>query len=158
MQNVVMQGSVWSSLKCTTNMDKLNKMALLDETLCYKYKGDSAISVGILGMVDDTLGVSNCGSDAIKKNAVINSFVETQRQELSIEKSVVVHIGSDKKCTAPCPKLKVHSEPMEASDCTKYLGHFVSSKGGIYDTVEDRRKKGWGKITQIMGGGGHGVQ
>ena len=151
VNNVVMQGSVWSSLKCTTNMDKLNKIALSDESLQYNYKGDSDIPVGMLGMVDDTLGVSNCGSDAIKKNAVINSFVETQRQELSLEKSVVVHIGSDRKCTAPCPKLQVHSEPMATSECTKYLGHFVSSKGGIYDTVEDRRKKGWGKIAQIMG-------
>ena len=48
-----------SSLKCTTNMDKLNKIALSDETLHYRYKGDRNIPVGILGMVDDTLGVSN---------------------------------------------------------------------------------------------------
>ena len=70
-----MQGSVWGSLKCTTNMDKLTKITLSDTQLQYKYKGDSNIPIGVLGMVDDTLGVSECGNDSIKKNAAINSFV-----------------------------------------------------------------------------------
>jgi hypothetical protein len=149
VKDVVMQGSVWGSLKCTTNMDKLNKITMSDTQLQYKYKGDSNIPIGVLGMVDDTLGVSECGNDSIKKNAAINSFVETQRQELSQEKSVVVHIGR-KKCTLPCPTLKVHNDPMDKSDCTKYLGNYISHKGGVSDTVEDRRKKGWGKVSQIM--------
>ena len=33
VKDVIMQGSVWSSLKCTTSMDRLNKTALLDKTL-----------------------------------------------------------------------------------------------------------------------------
>ena len=55
-----------------------------------------------------------------------------------------------KKCTVPCPTLKVHNEPMEESESAKYLGNFITKKGGVQDTIEDRRKKGWGKITQIM--------
>ena len=150
VRDIVMQGSVWGSLKCSTSMDRLNKMALSDVTLQYKYKGDPSIPIGVLGFVDDTLGVSECGNNAIRKNSVINSFIESQRQELSQEKSFVVHIAR-KKCTVPCPVLKVHSDPMEKSNSTKYLGNFISSKGGINDTIEDRRKKGWGKISQIMG-------
>ena len=149
VKDVVMQGSVWGSLKCTTNMDKLNKLTLTVKQLQYKYKGDPNIPIGVLGMVDDTLGVSNCGNDSIKKNAIINSFVETQRQELSHEKSVVVHI-SRKKCTVPCPTLRVHNDPMDKSECAKYLGNYITHKGGVNETVEDRRKKGWGKISQIM--------
>ena len=145
IKDIVMQGSVWGSLKCTNNMDKLNKMSLADESLQYKYKGDPNIPIGVLGFVDDTLGVSECGSSAIKKNSLINSFIETQRQELSKEKSVVVHIGRE-KCTVPCPVLKVHCDPMEKSSSTKYLGNFISSKGGYKDTIEDRRNKGWGKV------------
>ena len=38
--DVIMQGSVWSSLKCTTSMDRLNQTALADETLKYCYRGD----------------------------------------------------------------------------------------------------------------------
>ena len=57
----------------------------------------------------------------------------------------------EKKCTVPCPKLKVHNDPMTECKSTKYLGNFVSTSGGIQETVEDRRKKGWGKIATIMG-------
>ena len=40
---------------------------------------------------------------------------------------------------------------MKKSECTKYLGNLVSSKGGICETIEDRRNKGWGKVSTIMG-------
>ena len=151
VKDVIMQGSVWSSLQCTTSMDTLNKTALSDPSLQYKYMGDENIPIGVLGMIDDSLGVSECGNAAIRKNAVINSFMETQRLTLSKEKSVVVHIGKPSKCVLPCPKLNVHSDPMDNSQCIKYLGNLLSSKGGVQETVEDRRKKGWGKISQIMG-------
>ena len=71
--------------------------------------------------------------------------METQRLTLSKEKSVVVHIGNTKKCTLQCPKL------FTVKGCTKYLGNFIFSKGGVSETIEDRRKKGWGNISTIMG-------
>ena len=151
VEDVIMQGSVWSSLKCTTSMDRLNQTALADETLKYCYRGDPEVPIGILGFIDDTLGVSECGSAAIRKNAAINSFIETQRLKLSNEKSVVVHVGKPNKCTLPCPVLKVHRDPMKDCQSTKYLGNFVSSSGGCEETIEDRRMKGWGKISTIMG-------
>ena len=85
VKDAVMKGSVWGSLKCTSTMDKLNQIAMSDKTLQYYYKGDQNIPIGVLGMVDDTLGVSICGQSAIRKNAVINSFMETQRLKLSKE-------------------------------------------------------------------------
>ena len=78
VKDVVMQGSVWGSLKCTSSMDRLNKIAIKDKTLQYNYKEDPNIPVGVLGMVDDTLGVSECGTRAILKNSTINSFMDTQ--------------------------------------------------------------------------------
>ena len=43
VKDVIMQGSVWSSLKCTTSMDRLNKTALLDistwENFCHRREG-----------------------------------------------------------------------------------------------------------------------
>ena len=101
--------------------------------------------------MDDTLGVSRCGSAAIRKNAVINSFIDSHRLRLSKEKSVVLHIGKQKECLLPCPDLKVDNCSMETTENTKYLGNILSSKGGTCDTIEDRRKKGWGKISQILG-------
>ena len=162
--NVVMQGLVWGSLKCTSIMDKLNKHVMLNERLQYFYKDDKEIPIGVRGMVDDTLGISKCGTTAIALNSVINSFMESERLTLSKEKSVVVHIGKKHRCSAPCPKLKVHNAIMTEETSAKYLGNFVSSNGGVKDTVEDRRNKGWGKVATIKGildqvdMGGHRVE
>ena len=90
VKDVVMQGSVWGSIKCTTTMDTMNQMAMSDKTLQYNYKGDPSIPIGILGMVDDTLGVTKCGKEAIRKNAFINSFMETQRLVLLKEKKFCI--------------------------------------------------------------------
>ena len=62
VKNVVMQGKVWSSLMCTSSMDRLIKTGLSEEALQYFYKGDKPIPIGVRGMVDDTLGVQKCGS------------------------------------------------------------------------------------------------
>ena len=151
VKNVEIQGSVWGSLKCTSLMDKLNKHIMAHESLQYFYKEDKTIPIGVRGMVDDTLGISNCGTTSIALNSVINSFIESQRLTLSKEKSVVVHIGKKQKCAVKCPQLKVHNSTMKEVKSTKYLGNFVSSSGGVRDTVEDRRSKGWGKVAIIKG-------
>ena len=65
---VVIQGSVWGTLKCTTTLDDMNKIAMADKSLQYNYKGDSSIPIGVLGMVDDTLAIADCGNQSIKKN------------------------------------------------------------------------------------------
>ena len=132
-------------------MDTLNKNMKKDPKLMYRYKGDPNIEVGVLGMVDDTLSVSDCGEKSIMKNAVINAFVETQKLKLHQDKSVVVHVGKAKKCRTLCPDLKVHKERMHEVETAKYLGNYVTSRGGVRETVEDRRRKGWGKVTQVMG-------
>jgi hypothetical protein len=102
-------------------------------------------------MVDDQLDISECGNQAVQKNAVLNSFIKNQRLELSHEKSCVIHIGNDKKCKEKCPSLKVHNHNMKTASSAKYLGDIVSAKGGSHDTIEKRRSEGWGRISQIMG-------
>ena len=42
VKDVIMQRSVWGSIKCTTMMDRLNK------------------AIGVLGMVDDTISIAVC--------------------------------------------------------------------------------------------------
>ena len=93
VKSVEMQRSVWGSLKCTASMDILNKNILEQKDLTYKFRGDPDIEIGVLGMVDDNLAISKCGTSSVMKNAVINSFIEMQRLTLSRDKSVVLHIG-----------------------------------------------------------------
>ena len=104
IKDTLMQGTVWSSLKCTAVMDKLNKHIMTQQALQYLYKNDPDIAIGVNGMIDDILSISECGTNSIVKNAVINSFIETQRLTLSKDKSQVVHIGQSYKCKEVCPK------------------------------------------------------
>jgi hypothetical protein len=144
VSDLVMQGSVWGSIKCTTLMDKLNKNAMSDKSLQYYYKQDPNIPIGILGMVDDTLAVADCGNKAIRKNAVVNSFAETQRLTFSKDKSQVLQVGKESQWNLPCPVLMVHKDNMKKEGTTKHLGNILSTKGGLAETIEDRRNKGWG--------------
>ena len=51
----------------------------------------------------------------------------------------------------PCPTLKGHNDPMMKKQVAKYLGNILSTEGGINETIEDRRNKGWGRIASILG-------
>ena len=102
-------------------------------------------------MVDDNLSISKCGISSVQKNAVINSFIDTQRLTLSRDKSVLLHIGSSKKCKNPCPKLKVHNQVMKSVRSQRYLGDILTESGTIKDSIEDRRNKGLGKVADISG-------
>ena len=149
--NVVMQGSVWGGTKRTAQMDTMNKIMKTKDSLLYKYRGDPSINIGVLGMVDDTLGVSKCGVQSVEKNSVINSFVEAHKLQMHEDKSVVVHVGNVRKCEMTCPTLKTHNNKMHETKSTKYLGHILSQNGGVKETIEDRRNKGWGKVSLILG-------
>ena len=146
VQKVVMQGSVWGGLKCTSQLDTLNKIMKKKDSLLYKYRGDANITVGVLGMVDDTLGVSECGVTSVEKNSVINSFVETPRLRMHEDKSCVIHVGNVKKCEQACPTLKVHEQSMHKNRSSKYLGNILTSDGAVRETIEDRRNKGQYRI------------
>ena len=103
-------------------------------------------------MVNDTLGVSECGKDAVEKNSVINSFVETHRLQMHDGKSVVLHVGNvKKKCKMACPTLRTHKNKMQESKSTKYLGNILTYKGGVRETIEDQQNKGRRKVSQILG-------
>jgi hypothetical protein len=73
IKNVVMQGTVWGSLFCTTTMDKLGKLSYGSEELLNKYKDQ--VNIPSLGMVDDVLSIQKCSVDSVRANAVINSFI-----------------------------------------------------------------------------------
>ena len=40
---------------------------------------------------------------------------------------------------------------MHEAESVKYLGNIVTPQGGVAETIEDRRNKGWGKVAAIMG-------
>jgi hypothetical protein len=72
-----------------------------------------------------------------------------QRLTLSEEKSVVLHVG--KKCKKQCPKLKVPEKDMKSAQTVRYLGDIISASGAMRPCIEDRRSKGWGKVSELKG-------
>ena len=89
VKDVILQGSVWGSLKCTTSMDTINKFMLKNDQLKYHYRNDTKIPIGVLSMVDDQLLIAECGLPSVQKNAVINSAIENKRLMFSCKKVCV---------------------------------------------------------------------
>ena len=148
IHNIIMQGSVWGSLMCTVSMDKLGQHVYKKDDLIYMYKG--AVEVPTLGMVDDIMSIQKCNNETVKINAVINSFVESKKLNLSKSKCYKIHIEKQKKKEHNCAKLKIHNNDMKDSEKQKYLGDVVDISGKIRSTVEERRQKGYGMVAEIL--------
>ena len=145
IKNIIMQGSVWGSLLCTTSMDKLGQKFYENPNLLYWYKG--AVAVPPLCMVDDILAVQTCSEATVQVNAVINSFIELKKLTLSAKKCSKIHVGKQSIC---CPVVKVHDNPMKNSDKEKYLGDQLHKTAKIKVTIEDRVAKGHGIVNEIV--------
>ena len=118
ISDIIMQGTVWGSLLCTSTIDKLGELAQSRPDLLYKYKG---VPVPPLGMVDDIISVTNV-ENTKEVNSLINTFIEKKKLKLSHTKCKRIHIG---KGHSTCPILKVHDQDMEEADDEKYLGDII---------------------------------
>jgi hypothetical protein len=143
ISDVIMQGTVWGSLLCTSTMDNLGKIAYSMPDDLYKYKG---VPIPPLGMVDDIICVSKLDKTLIM-NKTINSFIEHKKLELSDDKCSRIHIGLEH---TKCPALNVHNNMMKDSGKEKYLGDIIDSTGKIQATINDRKARGSGIIAEIM--------
>ena len=61
-------------------MDKLGKYKYEDPDSLYMYKG--VVGVPALEMVDDIIDIQKCGVNAVKSNAIINTFIEHKKLEM----------------------------------------------------------------------------
>ena len=82
----ILQGSVWAPIKCFTSIDSLARDCYSQDqgTGLYVYK--KAVLVPSLSMVDDIMGITSCGAQAIELNAIINSKIESKKLRLSSDK------------------------------------------------------------------------
>ena len=142
--HIIMQGSVFGGLMCTTSMDKLGQKVYEEEDLIYRYKGE--VAVPTLCMVDDVLAVQKCSKSSLQINSVVNSFMELKKLKLSEKKCGKIHIG---KSQVNCHELKVHGNKMKNSDEEKYLGDKINRNAKLDATIEDRISKGYGIISEI---------
>jgi exonuclease III len=145
INNIVMQGTVWAGLMCTCTMDKLGKQAYNDEQLLYKYKG--AVEVPPLQMVDDIIAATKCGNQTVATNSAINTFTQLKKLQLSEAKCARLHV-SKSKCDK-CPEIEVNGSSIKETEKEKYLGDYLTKYATPQATIQDRKQKGYGILSEI---------
>ena len=144
-KDIIMQGSIFSSLCCVVLMDKLGKLAYNNQQLLYYYK--KVVGIPPLLMVDDILAVQSCSSKSQKINTAINTFINLEKLSLSKTKCHNIHVGSKQKI---CPNLKINEVKMENSKRETYLGDIIDESSTIKPNIEKRKSRGYGIISNIL--------
>ena len=124
LNSIEMQGTVSAPLKCTGQIDSLGRNGYTNQTALYIYNNNCFVP--ILGMIDDTLGMSVCGVDSVELNAFINTTMESRKLYFNTSKCHKIHIGPRRD---ECPQIKVHDKIMQEYETEKYLGDMISGKG-----------------------------
>ena len=146
LENIEMQGTVLAGLKCAISIDTIGKEALENHhDVLYNYK--NCVKIPPLSFVDDILGVSTCGIDSVKMNAVIQGKIEGKQLRLGHAKCFQMHVGKNKNS---CPSLSVHGKEMLTTNKEKYLGDVLTSSAKIDENIQERFNKGVGIINKIM--------
>ena len=146
MNNIEMQGTVLTSLKCSVQIDTLGKECLSTGEGIFKYK--DCLSIPPLGFVDDVLGIAKCGVDSVKLNSIISSKMSTKKLELGHQKCFKLHVGNKSKNS--CPILSVNSKEMKTSSSETYLGDVLTNDGKIDVNISARYDRGVGAINSIF--------
>ena len=149
LERLVLQGSVFGPIKCSVQIDTLGRDSLIQNFSLYLYKG--VINVTPLAMVDDVISVNECHTDSAEANATINVKMELKKLRLSKDKCYQIHVGKKKDGKSCGTNLKVHQDKMKKESSGPYLGDILSSDGSIDLTIENRRQRGIGLISQITG-------
>ena len=146
IEEMIMQGTVWSGLMCTSTMDKLCKTIYKEKEMLFKYRG--IVEVPPLEMVDDVVTVSLCGENSMNLNSAVNSFVEHKKLKLSETKCANIHVGN-KETKDQCPNKKIGDNIMNESEREKYLGDYLTSKANSKYTLESRKSRGYAILGEI---------
>lgn len=147
----VLQGGSWGPLKASNQMDTIGKESLREGEHVYMYQG--VVPICVLEMVDDTLGISECGTDSIETNAYLNTKVEMKNPKFGLNKNGKaskchhIHVG---KPNPFCPDLKAHNVTIDKVDVDSYVGDLISNDGKLTKTVEARYSKATGITSQII--------
>ena len=147
VEKIVMQGEVTGPGQCSNQIDTYGKECLEDSKLLYNYKGN--LGIPPLGMVDDVLAISRCGSDSVAMNAFLNQKTNIKKLQYGPDKCHQLHVGKEKSL---CPDLFIdhwklvkkdeletgisnltdlldYEHQIESLNDDKYLGDIISVDG-----------------------------
>ena len=150
IDRIVQQGGGWGPMECSNSVDSLGKRCRDRGIHCYLYK--DMVRVLPLAMVDDVLGIAQCGNKSIALNTFINTHMEMKRLRFHTpnttgkSKCHKMHVG---RSNTLCPELRVHGCPMETVKTDVYLGDVISADGTNTANIKARISKGNGILSQI---------
>ena len=167
-----------SSLKCTVSVDSISenhKDSLDDcqsgsESHSHLYQYKDKIPIPVLGMVDDQIAVAKCGLDSVMSSVQINSHSNIKRLQFGENKCFKLHIGtnkdvcsenvidtwdlsSDKESPSSILDLfDIEGEQKVLLEVTKekYLGDVIMATGSNSLNIQERMRRGYGAVTEIM--------
>ena len=71
VKNSILQGECLGPVKCSNSVDKICRKCEEINMNLYKYRNE--VKIGPLGMVDDIIAVTNCGTDSVEMNSYLNT-------------------------------------------------------------------------------------
>ena len=158
LKEIIMQGSVFGSLKCTVQVDSLGRDLLSQEETIGLYRYKECVDIPPLAYCDDVLAASECGVEALETNAAINVKFESKNLSLSKDKCQQLHIGKRKRIKEECKtskKLLVHEATMKEAERIKFLGEIITISGSLDENIEDRSNRAIGirsKLKSLISG------
>ena len=96
MKQLVMQGDTWASTMASVQCDAFGK-ELLDDEVSFLYNYKDQVPVGILGQIDDLIGVTEAGYKAQQMNSYLNVKTADKYLQFGPSKCKTMVVGSMKK-------------------------------------------------------------
>ena len=79
----VMQGDVWGSPACSVSVDSIGKECIQEHKYLYHYK--NIVSIPPLAMIDDVLGIGECGPASVQQNTFVNYKNASKKLQFGVE-------------------------------------------------------------------------
>ena len=92
IENSVLQGETLGSLLASVQVDSIAQEC---EKLGYGYKYKNTLKVGILGLVDDTIAITEAGHKAQVMNTFLNTKTAEKNLQFGVNKCRTILVGED---------------------------------------------------------------
>ena len=169
IENSVLQGDTWGSLLASVQVDKIAQECS-ESGYGYRYK--NILPVGMLGLVDDTIGITEPGYKAQMLNAFFNVKTAENGLQFGVKKckSMLVAKSADNipyssfcvdkwdvvhtedRVTGDTTLVETYAGQVEIGKCSdqKYLGFTLSNLGDNMVNIRALRNKSIGTIRKIF--------
>ena len=157
LESCVLQGDTWAPKLATASMEDVSKF--WEDTAgqdIYLYKEE--VPLGILGLVDDLIGLTSGAASTNHMNAVMNVKAAEKGLQYGVKKCATMQINSKKEKNNPELEFKVDNwetkykndalieelkgvATIKEKKVQKYLGIMLSKDGSNKHTMEDKAIK-----------------